>query len=103
MCEDGAFNSPEMVVQRTRQSRTFKLVYNSSKSSKIFATVQIRIANPTTMSTRKLFTTPIGFTANGMDMVAIVTSLAGISRVNKNKMYTMFNRFVDQELSQLKE
>jgi hypothetical protein len=74
----GAFNSPEMVMQRARQPRTFRLIYDSPKSSNIFAAVQIRITNPATMSTRKLFTTPIGFPANGMNMVAIVASLTGI-------------------------
>lgn len=36
-------------------------------------------------------------------MVAIVASLAGISRIDKYKTNTVLNRFIDQELSQLKE
>lgn len=38
-----------------------------------------------------------------MNMVAIVASLRRIPGVDKYKMHTMLNPFVDQELSQLKE
>jgi hypothetical protein len=36
-------------------------------------------------------------------MVAIVASLAGISRVDKYEMYTILNRFINQELAQLEK
>jgi hypothetical protein len=38
-----------------------------------------------------------------MNMVAIVASLAGISRIDKYEAYTMLNRLVYQELPQLEE
>ena len=90
-------------MQRARQSRTFRCIYGHPKSRNIFRSVIVSITNPAAMSTRKFLTTPIRFTANGMNMVAIVASLAGISRINKNKMYTILNRFIYQELSQFKE
>ena len=99
----GAFNSPEMIVQRARQPRTFRRIYKHPKSSNVFTAIQISVTNPAAMSTRKLFTTPIGFTANRMDVVATVASLAGISRVDKYKIYTMFNRLINQELAQLEK
>ncbi len=99
----GAFNSPERVMQRARQSRTFRCIYGHPKSRNIFRSVIVSITNPAAMSTRKLLTTPIRFTANGMNMVAIVASLASISRVDKYKMYAMLNRFIYQELSQLEK
>jgi hypothetical protein len=55
------------------------------------------------MTTSKLLPTSIGFTLNGMDMVALVTRLASVSRINKHKLYAMFYRLVSQKLPQLKE
>ena len=36
-----------------------------------------------------------------MNVQALVASLTGIARVNKNQLYTKFHGFIDQELAQL--
>jgi len=96
-----AFNSPEMICNVAKQSRTFRFIYGNPKSSNILTPIQICITSPSAMTTSKLLARPIRFTMSRVDMVAIVASLRSISRLNKQDFYTMFYRFVNQELSQL--
>lgn len=55
------------------------------------------------MTTRKLLTTSVRFTSNGMNVQAFVASLRRVSRVYQNQLHAILNRFVGKELAQLVE
>jgi hypothetical protein len=55
------------------------------------------------MTASKTLATSIRFTLTGVDMVALVAHLAGVSGINKQKFHAMLNRLINQELPQLVE
>jgi hypothetical protein len=71
-----------VVTQRASKSWTSRLVYDSPILFNILRTIQVGIASPAAMTTRKLLATAIRLTLHRMDMGAAMASLRGIARVN---------------------